>query len=546
MISISSYSYRYPNSYETALSDLSLQIHAGEFVILAGESGSGKTTLLRTINGLVPHFSGGVVEGQVLVNGTDVIEVGPQRLSQSIGFVNQNPEGQALLDVVEPEIAFALENMAVPPNEMRVRVEEALDLMDLTPLRDREIMTLSGGERQRVAIAAVLALRPQILLLDEPTSQLDPKSADDVLRSLVRLNEDLGLTVIIAEHRLERVLRYGDRLIYVANGRIIVDDSVRDAISTIPQVPPLIAIGRQLDWSPLPLTIKEGRRFASTIQTQAHLDPDKISDSKTDNELIFSASNVHFSYNSNPVLHGIDVQVREGEVLAVMGRNGSGKSTLLKCIIGLLDPDIGEIEILGSSTKGRDISDIAKTVAYLPQNPDDLLFAESIYEELEITLKNHDMSGGAHINDFLEELGLAEETTSYPRDLSTGQRQRVALGAVTITQPKLLLLDEPTRGLDGKSKLNLVQIWQRWLELGAGIIIVTHDVELAAQIADRVVVLSQGEIIASGTTKEVLSTSPLFAPQISRLFPQQGWLTVKDAILGLEEKMEAENRELES
>lgn len=530
MISISALSYRYPNSSKNAISNLSLHIQAGEFVILAGESGSGKTTLLRAVNGLVPHFSGGVVEGQVEVDGVNVIEAGPQKLSQTIGFVHQNPEGQALLDVVEPEIAFALENLAMPPHEMRVRVEEVLDLMSLETLRNREIVTLSGGERQRVAIAAVLALRPQILLLDEPTSQLDPKSAEDVLRSLVRLNEDLGLTIIVAEHRLERVLRYADRLIYMANGQIIVDDAVQYAVATIPQAPPLISLGRKLGWTPLPLTVKEGRRFVSNNQ-HTSLPPKKQPDSTNGQNLIMSAANVQFSHGREKFLHNIDLEVFEGEVVAIMGRNGSGKSTFLKCVIGLLAYDAGVIQINGESTKGKEIADIAKNVAYLPQNPDDLLFAESVYEELEITLKNHHIKVGSNINKLLTDLGLDGEISSYPRDLSTGQRQRVALGAVTITQPKLFLLDEPTRGLDGESKIKLVQIWRRWLELGAGIIIVTHDVELAAQVADRVIILSQGEIIAEGSTQDVLSTSPLFAPQISRLFPNQGWLTVEDALI---------------
>ncbi len=219
----------------------------------------GKTTLLRCLNGLVPHFSGGKISGQVNIQDIDAVEEGPRVLSQYVGFVAQNPEGHALLDKVEPEIAFALENAAVPQQEMRVRVEEVLDLLDLTPLRDRPIASLSGGERQRVAIAAVLALRPQILLLDEPTSQLDPKSAEDVLRSLVRLNEDLGLTIILAEHRLERVLRYADRIVFMENGRIIVDDWVRDALIEIPHLPPLVRLGRALGWDPLPVTVKEGQ-----------------------------------------------------------------------------------------------------------------------------------------------------------------------------------------------------------------------------------------------------------------------------------------------
>ncbi len=536
MIQIQGVNYTYPNSTTSALQDVTLQIETGQFVLLAGSSGSGKTTLLRCLNGLVPHFSGGKISGSVWVRDIDAFEAGPRILSQYVGFVAQNPEGHALLDKVEPEIAFALENAAVPAQEMRVRVEEVLDLLDLTLLRERPITTLSGGERQRVAIASVLALRPQVLVLDEPTSQLDPKSAEDVLRSLVRLNEDLGLTIVLAEHRLERVLRYVDRLVFMENGRIIVDDWVRDALTEIPQLPPMVRVGRAMGWDPLPVTVKEGRRYVSKLRQEdyvatavkfpglhvAQLSPP-----------LLEVTDVHFSYNGSKVLNGVSLQVHQGEVLALMGRNGSGKSTLLKCVMGLLQAAQGDILFKGHLTAGRDVADLARKIAYLPQNPNDLLFAESVIEEFQITLNNHGIQDLDGMEMLLTELGLGDVRAAYPRDLSTGQRQRVALGAVTVTQPALLLLDEPTRGLDVQTKQNLVNIWRNWLDQGMGIILVTHDVELAALIADRVIILSQGEVIASGPTGQVLSGSPLFAPQIARLFPDRHWLTAEHALSGL-------------
>ncbi|MDX1413003.1 MAG: energy-coupling factor transporter ATPase [Candidatus Promineifilaceae bacterium] len=532
MILIDSLSYRYPNSSESALQNVSLEISAGEFMILAGPSGSGKSTLLRSINGLVPHFTGGEISGKVRVNDLEVIEVGPHVLSRVVGFVNQNPESQALLDHVEPEVAFALENAAIPAQEMRIRVEEVLELMDLTHLRDRPISSLSGGERQRVAIASVLALRPQVLLLDEPTSQLDPQSAEKVLLSLVRLNEDLGLTVVVVEHRLERVLRYGDRLVYLENGRIMVDDLVRDALLEVPQLPPLVQLARELDWRPLPLTVKEGRRFAAqTYSEQVNGCTSSDVQLKTDHEPPrLRAFDVHFAYNNSSVLRGVNLDVKGGEIVALMGRNGSGKSTFLKCIMGLLQQASGTIEIAGFSTQGSSVVEIARDTAYLPQNPDDLLFAESVSQELQITLDNHQMSDNGSIERLLQDINLESQRDSYPRDLSTGQRQRVALGSVTITRPKLLLLDEPTRGLDSGTKERLITILQRWAKNDMGILIVTHDVELVAKIAKRVLILSQGEIIASGSPNIVLSSSPLFAPQITRLFPDKDWLTPDDAI----------------
>ena len=231
MIDVRGLTFSYPQSARPALREVNWHVGDGEFVLVAGPSGSGKSTLLRCLNGLVPHFSGGTIAGEVTVDGLDVVTAGPRRLSRMVGFVAQDPEAQAVLDQVEGEIAFALENAAIPPAEMRVRVEETLDLLDLAPLRDRSLSTLSGGERQRLAIAAALALRPHILVLDEPTSQLDPQSAEDVLRALVRLNEDLGLTIILAEHRLERIIRHADRLTWLDDGRIAADGPARDVLT---------------------------------------------------------------------------------------------------------------------------------------------------------------------------------------------------------------------------------------------------------------------------------------------------------------------------
>ncbi len=533
MITIEHLSYAYPNRDQAALCDVSWQVEAGEFVLVAGSSGSGKSTLLRCLNGLVPHFTGGTINGRITVNDIDALATGPHELSRHVGFVLQNPEAQAVLDRVEPEIAFGLENAALPPQEMRVRVEEVLDLLDLAPLRERPLTNLSGGERQRVAIAAALALRPQILVLDEPTSQLDPKSAEDVLRALVRLNEDLGLTIILAEHRLERVLRYVDRVTYLENGRIQTDAPVQQAVKQIPQLPPLVRLGRQLGWEPLPLTIKAGRRFAQKAVEKVSPAPSLQATFGRRSPALLTADRIRFAYNGRSTLNNINLAVHAGETVAVMGRNGAGKSTLLKCVMGLLGLDEGEVMVNGRSTHNRHVADISREVGYLPQNPDDLLFAETVADELAITLKNHGQESRNGVGTLLGELGLADFAAAYPRDLSVGQRQRVALGAVTITHPKLLLLDEPTRGLDYAAKQSLVNIWKSWLAKGMGLLLVTHDVELVAQIADRVIIMSQGEIIAEGQTADILAASPLFAPQISRLFPNSGWLTVEDAMAGI-------------
>jgi energy-coupling factor transport system ATP-binding protein len=543
MINFDHLTYTYPGSNgktKPALSDVTLDIAEGEFVLVAGPSGAGKSTLLRCLNGLVPHFTGGSVSGDVTVAGYDPVAEGPQTLSRVVGFVFQDPEAQFVVDRVEDEIAFALENAAVPPTEMRLRVEEVLHLLDLAPLRDRALETLSGGEKQRVAIAAALALRPRVLALDEPTSQLDPQSAEDVLQALVRLNQDLGLTIVLAEHRLERVLPYVDRMIYLDNpSHTALSGPPREILRQIDLTPPLVTLGKALDWEPLPLTIKEGRRFAreassvkrKTSNVKRHSPFKKPGFSEKPG---FSLTNLQFAYNGQSILRGVDLEIAPGELVALMGRNGSGKTTLLKCVVGLLEPQRGEINLDGDSLLGQETADICQEIGYLPQDPSDLLFADTVTEELAITLRNHHLADDPPIapDALLERLGLGEVAASYPRDLSAGQRQRAALGAVTVTRPRLLLLDEPTRGLDYPAKRELVRMLDEWKAEGAGILLVTHDVELVAQAADRVVLLSQGEIIADDAP-EVLTASPLFSPQVARLFPRSGWLTAEDAMEGL-------------
>jgi energy-coupling factor transport system ATP-binding protein len=370
------------------------------------------------------------------------------------------------------------------------------------------------------------------LVLDEPTSQLDPQSAEAVLQALVRLNDDLGLTVILAEHRLERIVRYVDRLTYLEDGRILVDAPMREALSSVDVGPPIVQLGRALNWQPLPLTVKEARPLAQAFARDSEVAPFPEMTRKPDP--LLEVKTLSFSYNDKRVLNNVDVNVKSGELVALMGRNGAGKTTLLKCVVGLLKPQSGEVKIAGRSTQRRDVADICREVGYLPQYPDDLLFADSVLDELRVTLRNHNLTElPARLYQFLNRLGLEKVAGAYPRDLSVGQRQRVAFGAVTITEPRVLLLDEPTRGLDAAVKQSLLALWRRWLDEGAAILLVTHDVELAAKIADRTVILSRGEVIASGSTREVLGSSPHFAPQIARLFPGSGWLTPEDALRGL-------------
>lgn len=533
MISFHHVSYTYPQCSIPAITDVSLTIQPGEFALIIGESGSGKSTLLRAMNGLVPHFTGGRITGQVIVNGLDTVATGPQSLSRQVGFVWQNPEAQAVLDRVEPEIAFGLENAAIPRLEMQRRVTEVLEWLDLSALRDRPIATLSGGERQRVAIASALVLRPRILVLDEPTSQLDPASACEVLDALSRLHEALGITIVLAEHRLERVLGQADRLVVLERGRVTHNGVPQEVLPYLAHVPPVVELGRKLGWQPVPLTVPEAKKYVGKPDFLEK--PGFLAQTPRPQPLL-TVSNLSYQYGDKVALQDVSFQVGTGELVAIMGANGSGKTTLLKNLVGLLRPQTGTVRLDNVSLQGKSVAAICRQMAYLPQNPDDLLFAETVTAELELTLHNHNLPfnnqyTNTPITQLLKQLGLSPFANHYPRDLSVGQRQRVALGAITVTRPRLILLDEPTRGLDYQTKQNLLALWRKWLAQGMGILLVTHDVELVAQIAHYVILLQRGRVLADGHPAHIMPQHPTFAPQIAQLFPTSGWLTPADVPL---------------
>ncbi|HET9221965.1 MAG TPA: ATP-binding cassette domain-containing protein, partial [Roseiflexaceae bacterium] len=504
MIDFRNLTYTYPGAALPALRDVTLHVPDGGFALLIGASGCGKSTLARCVGGLVPHFSGGALRGKLSVGGHDPAALGPSGMSRLVGYVFQDPEAQAVMDRVEDEIAFALEHAGLPRQEMRVRVEETLDLLDLAALRDRALDSLSGGERQRVAIAAALALQPRILVLDEPTSQLDPQSAEDVLQALVRLNHDLGLTILLVEHRLERVLPFVDQVIVLSESGAL-SGSPADVMPQIALAPPLIALAKALGWSPLPLTIKAGLRFSRALAPPAApAAPDAPAATP-----FFELRRVDADYGGRPALSSVDLAVAAGEIVALLGRNGAGKTTLLKCLVGLHRPTRGRAIVGGQDTAGHDVAAICRMVGYLPQDPNALLFADSVREELLITLRNHGLTDQGTVDELLARLGLAQHANAYPRDLSVGERQRVALGAIMITRPQALLLDEPTRGLDYAAKQQLAELLREWRSEGMATLLVTHDVEFAALLADRVILLGRGEVIADGSAAGVLGASPL-------------------------------------
>jgi energy-coupling factor transport system ATP-binding protein len=522
--------YAYPGMATPVLDRVDWRVEEGAFVLVVGASGTGKSTLLRCINGLVPHFAGGKFGGAVTVRGHDTRRYGPRVLSRAVGFVFQDPEAQMVTGQVEDEIAFGMEQLGVPPITMRKRVEEMLDLLGLAPLRYRETATLSGGERQRVAIASALALQPRVLVLDEPTSQLDPRGAEDVLAALTRLNEDLGVTVVLAEHRLERVMSHADRMLLLRPGSPPLDGDPRDILGMMDRsiTPPLVRLGRALDWRPLPVSIKEGRRIAASGAVPASPADATVAHGAR----VLSLQHVSVGYDRRAVFRDLTLDVHEGELVALMGRNGSGKTTLLRTVMGFQRPSSGSITVAGRNTAGLEPADLARDIGYLPQNPSALLFAETVRDEVLFTLNHHSGPRGADPDALLTALGLDHLADHYPRDLSVGERERVALAAILVAEPRLLLLDEPTRGMDAARKRALGELLTRIRAEGIAVVMATHDVELVAEIATRVVLLGDGEVIADGTPREVLSGSLVYATQINKLYGD-GFLTVDDVVRGM-------------
>lgn len=512
--------FSYPDAKAAALVDASLSIPEGTFVLVAGATGSGKSTLLRSVNGLVPHFTGGRFDGRVTVGGRDTVSASPRALSDLCAFVPQDPGASFVVDRVEDELAYAMENLAIPSATMRRRVEETLDLMDLVAVRERSVRDLSGGERQRVAIAAALTPGARVLLLDEPTSQLDPQGAEDVLAALQRLVHDLGMTVMIAEHRLERVAGFVDVAVGCRAGEPPTLGPVGEVLEQIEAGPPVTELGRLLGWTPPPLSVREARRRSEGAPRPTPRHP-----SRPPGEVVLSARRLRAGYGDALVLDGLDLDLRRGEVVALVGRNGSGKTTLLRCLAGVHGVADGEVSFGGRNPRpGVD-------VALCPQTPESILFRDTVADEIVATLEAHGRTSDP--SGLLALFGIEPLRRAHPRDLSAGERLLVATAATAATGAPVLLLDEPTRGLDPSAKCRLGRALSDFASSGRAVMLATHDVELVAEVATRVVMLAAGEVIADGTAAEVMSDSPVFAPQMTRVFGP-GWLTprqVADAMV---------------
>jgi energy-coupling factor transport system ATP-binding protein len=528
MIRFEGVTLTYPDSTAPTLHDVDLALPEGTLCLVAGRTGSGKTTLLRLVNGLVPHFTGGLLEGRVIVAGRDTRDHPPRELADVVASVAQDPAHGFVTDSVEEELAYGMEQLGIAPTAMRQRVEEMLDLLGIGDVRNRALRTLSGGQQQRVAIASVLAAGPRVLVLDEPTSALDQPAAEEVLAAILRLVHDLGLTVLLAEHRLERAVGYADRIVLVGDNGTVSDGAPGAQLRTMPLVPPVVELGRLAGWSPLPLTVREARGHAGEIRAALPSHPDRRPTAATT-----SGGSEALRAEGVTVTHGHIVAVRDasldlhrGCITVLMGRNGAGKSSLLWALQGSGARRSGRVSVEGIDPGAVGDAVARGLVGLVPQDAGDLVYLDSVEAECRAADRETGVVDGTTAG-LLTRLAASVEPTTHPRDLSEGQRLALVLAIQLAGSPPVILLDEPTRGLDYPAKAALVEVLRTLARDGRAVVVSTHDVELAAALADRVIVMAGGELVADGPPIDVLGASPAFAPQVAKVLGPS-WLTVDD------------------
>jgi energy-coupling factor transport system ATP-binding protein len=514
----------YPGVDRPVLDAVDLHVPEGELCLVVGRTGAGKSTLLGAINGLVPHFTGGTLAGRVTVAGRDTRTHRPRDLAHVVGMVVQDPLNGFVADTVEDELAYAMEQLAVPAGVMRKRVEETLDLLGLEPFRSRPMRTLSGGQQQRVAIGAVLTAHPRVLVLDEPTSALDPAAAEEVLAALTRLVHDLGITVVMAEHRLERVVEYADVVVTVDSNGHVVSGPPPVMMCKSAVAPPVVRLGSLLGWDPLPLSVRDARRLLR--ERPDPLPAAQEAPRRLVGAAAITASGLVVRYGDVVAVAAVDLTLASGVVTALMGRNGSGKSSLLWALQGTGQRSGGRVLLAdGVDPAMMTPADRRRHVTLVPQNPTDLLYLATVDEECALADSESGRTSGTTAG-LLDDIAPGIGGGTHPRDLSEGQRLALALAVQLCPEPRVLLLDEPTRGLDEPGKHRLAEMLRRLAADGHAVAVATHDVEFVAGVADRVVVLADGEIVADGATAEVVVASPVFAPQVAKITHPDRWLTV--------------------
>ena len=521
IVSIRDLKFRYRGEKKLALDGISLEISKGEFLVVMGASEAGKSTLAACFNGLIPHYMKGAIKGEVIVQGINTAESSVPQLAQNVGIVFQDFEAQLFSTNVELEVAFGPENFAVPREEIGRRIEENLQYVGLEEFRNRAPFTLSGGQKQKLAIASVLAMQPTILVMDEPTTDLDPISKQGIFDITNRLRRRDDLTLIVVEHETEEALN-ADRIALIKNGKLVQVGTIEEILKQVELLEELgvMPLGipkffKKMGYARLPLTPDAG--IETFHQTGWHISEDKYTQlldkesltAQHDDQPIIQCRNLEHTYpNGVQALKGIDLDIYEGEIVAIVGQNGSGKTTLVKHLNGLLTPTSGNVMVHGSHTKEQGVFKIGRKVGYVFQNPDHQIFSERVYDEIAFGPRLREVPTeevDTRVKEALEAVGLTGFEEEDPFSLTKSGRQRVAVASVLAVQPDVLILDEPTTGLDYTEQRSMMEMVRRLNEQGSTIIFVTHHMWVVAEYAQRVFVIKDGRILLKGMTRNVFA-----------------------------------------
>ena len=559
--------YSYPNARAQALRGVDLTVDEGEFILLTGPSGCGKTTFCRCLNGLIPHFYQGELEGEVTVTGLSIRENSTAKLAQNVGLIFQNPDNQIFALTVEKDVAFGLENLGIPKELMLEAIDWALEKTGISHLRERGTHELSGGQKQRLSIASILAMRPKILVLDEPTSFLDPLGAIRIFKVLEALNRDHGMTIILIEHRVDLASQYVDRVILVSDGRILRTGAPEEVFTleetrlTGVGIPKILELSKRLNqrglaFEPLPLSpdsfIEQLERNIPPMDVR-RVKKTVVQDlegftGEHNMSPIIRVEDVSYTYPSGvQALNGVSLTIHKGEFVAIMGENGAGKTTLVKHFNGLLRPQKGRIMVDDVDVSQVSVASLARKVGLVFQNPDDQLFSENVESEISFALNNFGFEKEVvekRVDWALNLLNLEQYRKSSPFILSGGERKRVALASVLAWDPEIVVLDEPTIGQDYAQKEKLRHFLMQLRTQGKTTIIVTHDVEFVAECKPRIVLMADGGISADGTTKaimtdaEAMERASVSPHEITKIFSRLSHHGLPGDVLGVDEAVD--------
>lgn len=548
VIRIEGLTYTYPND-KRALEAIDLHVRHGEFLAVMGANGAGKTTLCLLVNGVIPHITGGRVKGSVHVLGVDTFEHHVYDLARHVGMVLQDPEAQLFASSVRSEVAFAAENLGLPYDQIVDQMDWALRTVRLAGLEDRTPSQLSGGQKQRLAIASSLVVRPEIMVLDEPTSQLDPLGSEEVFSVLRTLNEELGLTIVLATHKSEQVACFADRVIVLEQGRLVAQGAPRQVFAQVDlldrihvQVPAVTRVESTIpdcaSGDGLSVTLEESRaRLAGLVaegklrvcaDRQAHVAGCEAESSRPDQPACVDVQDVRYTYpgTATPALDGVSFHVCPGEFVGVIGQNGAGKTTLVKVILGLLRPSEGRVLVEAEDVAETSPARLARRIGLVLQNPDTQLFALSAAEEVAFGPRNCGLNEPEierRVEEALKSVGLWEKREEYPFNFSFGDRRKISVAAVASMHPEVLIFDEPTTGQDFGGRYELADIARRLNEHGTTVVMITHDMDLIAEYTERLVVMGNGRVLLDGPTREVFQQGSVLAetfiapPQVSQL-----------------------------